>query len=374
MSRLRWASLGEVMQFEREPVEVDPSNRYQQIGVRGFGRGLISYPEGPASALSKLRYYKLAPNRLVVSNIKAWEGAVTFTDPDEKGRIASNRFLQYKPADDVHLSYILHNLLSDSGVSAMGNASPGSADRNRTLSKAGFEAIRIPLPDLPEQRRIATHLDHVAEVASHDSDTTSKAWSVIERMLDGVSTSTTLSSYLAADFDEVTLEPSARYQQIGVYGQGRGVIDRGSFAGADTKYKSMYRVRPNQVVMSRLKAFEGAVAVVPGEHDGAVVSKEFPTFTPSEGTDPRFLRAMLRGERITAQLKAASIGVGARRERVSAERFLTVEVPDVSTSVQARIGSMVALVERIERLAVRATDLRTSLLPATRNAIFLSLG
>lgn len=150
--------LGDALTAARSPIELDDELTYMPIGVRGFGRGIIDYGPTPATNLGKLRFFDLAPSALIVSNIKGWEGAVAVTKESEAGRIASNRFLQYRARSGVDLSYLRHWLLSDDGLEALGSASPGSADRNRTLSIAKFEAIEVPLPSLVQQERIAGYL------------------------------------------------------------------------------------------------------------------------------------------------------------------------------------------------------------------------
>ena len=65
----------------------------------------------------------------------------------DAGRIASNRFLQYVPTSDaITTTWVEQYLLSAEGVASMSAASPGSADRNRTLSMAAFEARRMRNP------------------------------------------------------------------------------------------------------------------------------------------------------------------------------------------------------------------------------------
>ncbi|MDR0625930.1 MAG: hypothetical protein LBG11_01505, partial [Bifidobacteriaceae bacterium] len=94
----------------------------------------------------------------VVSNIKAWEGAVCVAGPGVAGRVASNRFLQYRPipTEPNLVAWLAQYLLSDEGLAAIGGASPGSADRNRTLSMDAFEAIEVPVPLRQAQDHIAT--------------------------------------------------------------------------------------------------------------------------------------------------------------------------------------------------------------------------
>jgi type I restriction enzyme, S subunit len=139
--------IGELMRSSRLWIELDDAAPYHPIGVRGFGRGMIRYPEVSADALSKLRYYPVEPGALIVSNIKAWEGAVCLAEVSDAGKIASNRFLQYVPTSYAIIApWVEQYLLSAEGIASLGAASPGSADRNRTLSMGAFEAIEIPVP------------------------------------------------------------------------------------------------------------------------------------------------------------------------------------------------------------------------------------
>ena len=147
--------LRELMRSSRQWLDIDVSESYQPIGVRGFGRGMIRYPEMPAESLSKLRYYPIEPGALIVSNIKAWEGAVCIAEPADAGRIASNRFLQYVPTSEaVATPWVEQYLLSTEGIASLAAASPGSADRNRTLSMAAFESIEIPVPEVRVQHAV----------------------------------------------------------------------------------------------------------------------------------------------------------------------------------------------------------------------------
>lgn len=153
--RAHRARLGELLRSHRPWMEIEGSGSYRAIGVRGFGRGMIRYPEGGAETLSKMRYYPIEPGALIVSNIKSWEGAVCVAAETDTGRIASNRFLQYIPKDPrITTGWVEQYLLSPAGLASLNAASPGSADRNRTLSMAAFEAIEIPVPPPKTQESV----------------------------------------------------------------------------------------------------------------------------------------------------------------------------------------------------------------------------
>lgn len=150
--------LGDLVTPSRVPIDINPEESYRAFGMRSFGKGVIRYEPTSGAELSKLRYFKFPSNALVLSNIKAWEGAIGVTSPEDTVCVASNRFLFYVPdADQVNVSYLRHYLLSRRGLAQVSAASPGSADRNRTLSIKGLEAIKVPLP-VREVQDKAAHL------------------------------------------------------------------------------------------------------------------------------------------------------------------------------------------------------------------------
>jgi len=148
--------LKDLVKTARIPIEIEADQSYRPLGVRSFGNGLIRYPATRGEDLSKLRYFSVQPHRLVVSNIKAWEGAVAMTRDGDEARVASSRFLQWEVVDPaaVDVQYLRLFFATPLGLSLLGRASPGSADRNRTLSSQRFLDIAIPLPPLGRQRRL----------------------------------------------------------------------------------------------------------------------------------------------------------------------------------------------------------------------------
>src|SRR5437773_11909705 len=91
---------------------------------------------------------------ILVSNIKAWEGALAVAKPEDDGRVGSHRYLTCVPIEGVATArFVCFYLLTPEGLHEVGEASPGSADRNRTLSAKGFMRIPIPVPKYVEQLR-----------------------------------------------------------------------------------------------------------------------------------------------------------------------------------------------------------------------------
>lgn len=159
--------LGSLLQSVRQAIGINPEAQYKALGMRSFGRGSIRYPAVPGKELSKLRYFSFPSEALVLSNIKAWEGAIGVTDEEDLACVASNRFLFYQSRDErVNIRYLRHYLLSRQGLAQISACSPGSADRNRTLSIKAFERLSVPLPSRTEQDRIARALDSLNVTAN----------------------------------------------------------------------------------------------------------------------------------------------------------------------------------------------------------------
>ena len=69
------------------------------------------------------------------------------------GCIASHRYITCVPdPTQATANFISYYLLSEDGLEKVGVASPGTADRNRTLSLGNLGKIEVPVPALPIQQ------------------------------------------------------------------------------------------------------------------------------------------------------------------------------------------------------------------------------
>jgi type I restriction enzyme S subunit len=146
---------------------------------------------------------------------------------------------------------------------------------------------------------------------------------------------------------------------------------RAAIDGSQMSYKKLHRVAVGQIVMSRLKAREGALALVPKAPDGCYVSPEFPTFrVRTDAVDPEFLGRVVTSKLFWSRLQASSQGIGARRERVSAEKLLSHEVslPPIERRRSAVRTLAVAASARVGQLS--RVPAVSALVPAALNAAF----
>ena len=142
-----------------DPVDVQSDTKYKQIGIRSHGKGIFHKDPVTGKALGNKRVYWVHPKSFVVNIVFAWEQAVALTSSEEEDFIASHRFLMFLPKKNrVNLEFILLFFLGSRGKSLLELASPGGAGRNKTLGQQNFSELKITLPKVEEQEKIANLL------------------------------------------------------------------------------------------------------------------------------------------------------------------------------------------------------------------------
>ncbi len=168
------------------------------------------------------------------------------------------------------------------------------------------------------------------------------------------------------DLDRVVVRASDSYQIAGVLNSGRGLLTRECVRGSATRYSVLYRLGADQLVVRKLTAWEGTIAIVPPENDGMYVSPEFPTFTLGPDLLPGYMRLLCRQPALWAAMKERSTGTVQRRKRVNPDQLLRIEIVLPPMTEQRRIvdliGSIDAARERERELADATSAARVGLL------------
>ena len=151
----------------RRSVTIDNTMRYREVGARSFGKGLFLKPDFVGAEATWEKPVWVEQGDLVLSNIKAWEGAIAVAGPKHDRCIASHRYITCVPRYDVATSGFLgYYFLTQDGLDKIGVASPGTADRNRTLSLSNLGKIDVPVPMLSKQQAFDALQAKVADIAA----------------------------------------------------------------------------------------------------------------------------------------------------------------------------------------------------------------
>ena len=144
--------------------------------------------------------------------------------------------------------------------------------------------------------------------------------------------------------------PGISYRQIGVKLWGEGAYQRETIDGGTTKYKTFSRVEADDIIVNKIWARNGSVALVPTSLAGSYVSSEFPTFIPiREKLEPRWFHWICKTNFFWDQCNDKSRGTSGKN-RIRPEGFLEIEIPLPPPSEQRRI------VARIETLSAKIEE------------------
>lgn len=376
----RWSlvNLGEVLRLDIDSVPIDPSAIYPMVGVLSFGRGLFYKKPVQHGNTSYRVLYRLKANHIVMSQLFGWEGALALSSDEFAGRFVSPQFPTFVCDDKrIDRSFLGWWLRLPSFWDDLGERTSGMGDRRRTLNPQALFAGKIPLPPLSEQRRIALKVDSVAgcieKLRTVRSEIAEDAEALLRSILahDTTSSPTQMRNLLRLRPCDIDVRSNEVYDFAGVYSFGRGMFKSGRKSGMSTAYKRLTKLRAGDFVYPKLMAWEGALAVVPPECDGCVVSPEFPVFEILEGqVYPEVLDVYFRTPSVWPRISGASTGTNVRRRRLNPTDFLNSEIPLPSRETQFQLRKVYSEVRRLKHLQSDSAPEIEALLPSLLSKAF----
>ena len=146
--------------------------------------------------------------------------------------------------------------------------------------------------------------------------------------------------------------PGTQYRQIGVRLWGEGSYEREAIDGSETKYATLNRCEAGDIIVNKIWARNGSVAVVQAVLDGTYGSGEFPTFRPRRPLLlPEWFHWFSKTPRCREQCDLKSQGTSGKN-RIKPAEFLKIDLPLPPIAEQRRI------VARIEELAAKIAEAR----------------
>jgi type I restriction enzyme S subunit len=160
----------------------------------------------------------------------------------------------------------------------------------------------------------------------------------------------------------VTPSPGETYRQLGVRLWGEGAYEREHIDGAETKYANFNRIEAADLVVNKIWARSGAVAVATPEQADTYVSTEFPIFLLNrEHIDPRWMRLVTKWRGFWKACDEKAQGTSGKN-RIKPGQFLSIEIPLPPLPEQE------TLVIRLDALAEKTRQLVAHLDAVERDA------
>ncbi len=380
MNTARWPQvrLGDVLTKKADWINLDPDTDYRQVTVRMWGAGVILRRIVKGSGIAASSQIKVRARQFIVSKIDARHGAFGIVPDTLDGGVVSQDF----PVFEAHEKRLLPEFLgwlskTDWFVDLCRVSSEGSTNRVR-LREDRFLNHTIPLPPVPDQRRILQNLD----AASAGIEARNRKGIAIEAELVAVLTKgfqkivagapracMSVVAPLVRRAVEIDLE--ARYPELGVRSFGKGTFHKPELSGLDVGTKRLFRIEKGDLLFNIVFAWEGAVAIAKEEDDGRVGSHRFLTCVPEPKlATSEFLRFFFLTNEGLQRLGEASPGGAGRNRTLGVQALEALEVPLPSLEDQQWFDALQAKAKRARASSAGAATELGCLIPAMLNQVF----
>ena len=171
-----------------------------------------------------------------------------------------------------------------------------------------------------------------------------------------------------------TPQPGTPYRQIGVRLWGQGAYQRKTVDGSETRYPVFYRVQKDDIIVNKIWARNGSVAVVTADLDSSFGSAEFPTYEADRAVLlPGWFAWFTKTPGLWEQCDNLSRGTSGQN-RLRPERFLDVRLPlpplEEQHWIVAKLDKVAGLVgERRKAIEAAGHDAKAMLANAFRKII-----
>jgi len=369
MKAKKWplVQLGEVLKVRREVPDHNDLilGKMKIVSKISFESGVIELRQDGNTKTSMIQ---IMPGDLVLSGINAAKGAIAIYDCNNKDPIAATiHYSSYSvKANKVDTKFLWWYFRSNTFREILEIELPNGIKTELKASR--LLALSIPLPPLAEQQRIVARIEalssQIARAKQLQQEIATEAEGLCLSLIskDREATQVPMSELLELKRPDVEVRPDEIYQFAGVYSFGRGVFKGVKRLGMEFSYTHLSTLKTNDFVYPKLMAWEGAMAIVPPEYDGYVVSTEFPVFRVKENRVlPETLATYFKNPAIWPKISGVSTGTNVRRRRLNPKEFLRYNftLPSMQTQVQLReirvkvaciINDQLGLVRNLESL------------------------
>jgi type I restriction enzyme S subunit len=218
-----------------------------------------------------------------------------------------------------------------------------------SLSQTNILNIKIPLPPLPEQQKIAEILSNwdkaIQEVQllikKLEVRNKALAFSLLRgKLVNKNSKKISLSKFLTFTPREIE-KPTENYLALGIRSHGKGIFHKPDTDPKAISMDKLYEVKENDFIVNITFAWEHAVAIISKEDEGGLVSHRFPTYVIDQKTVfVEFFRHIILQPFFKQMLDNISPGGAGRNRVLSKKDLLKLEISVPSLEEQNVIAEV----------------------------------
>lgn len=202
-------ALGEVLRLAIDAVPVDASMSYPITGVYSFGRGLLTRAPLSGTETTYKILHRLHKDDFVLSQLKAWEGALASVPASFDGWFLSPQFPTFRVLPErLEIAYLDWYCKQSKVWEKLRGKARGMGARRDSVSPKQFLSLEIPLPPIEEQRSLVARIEELAAKIAEARGLRSKALEETKALLPSIVEQ--VLKTLRGSAEEVTVESIAK--------------------------------------------------------------------------------------------------------------------------------------------------------------------
>jgi type I restriction enzyme S subunit len=162
MTQMPTVPLGQLLRRRKDEITLDDLTIYPRLTIRLNGKGIEIRDRVPGSEIGTKKQFIARKGQLVLSKIDARNGAFGILPPEGDLSIITGNFWAFDHVSElVDTAYLEYFTKTKAFIELCVKASSGTTNR-LYLQEDKFLLMEIPLPPLPEQRRLVERIDALA--------------------------------------------------------------------------------------------------------------------------------------------------------------------------------------------------------------------
>lgn len=370
--------IGEFLLPVRESITIRDDQGYIQITVSVHGRGVRLRQAVMGTAIKTKNQYVARAGRFIYSRIDARNGAIGIVPKDLDGAVVTGDFPTFDFDRGKVEPYFFEYMTKTASFEETCRIPSRGVTNRKRLKEPEFLAIRVPLPPLPEQRRIVAKIDQIAarvEEAKRLAEQIDKEQTaLLLRRIEELSKNAPrapMAEVAPIVRRQVAIQPDEWYPELGIRSFGKGTFHKDPIKGSEVGGKRLYRIEPGDLLFSNVFSWEGAIAVVqPGDKD-RFGSHRFITSVPDiKRATAEFLCYWFLTEEGLADIRAASPGAAGRNKTLGIKKLEAIEVPLPPIEKQHEFGQLLKQVQLARSTHQQTATTLDHLMPALLDQAF----
>lgn len=252
--------LGELLEQDADCIETPEDRVYPKLSVKLYGKGVALDAPADGTFLKMKRHQVAKAGQVILSEIWGKKGAIGFVPFEGDGALCTSHFFLFNILTEKLDSRWLQAVFTANYLEEqLGSEAKGTTDYAAVRPKTLF-ACKIPLPPLPEQRRIVARIEELATKIAEARSLRQQAMEEAEAFMTSLHLSFAkrrtrkLGELCVLDEDSVSVIPTEEYPQVGVRGFGAGLFAKTATKGTETTYRTIMTTQRHSVTPHLIEA------------------------------------------------------------------------------------------------------------------------